>query len=529
VATSPFEPVGTIIAYAGDAITQQATLKSSGWLLCDGSEFDKDGEFQELFAAIGTAFGGTSSTFNVPWLQGVFLRGVSPAASSSDPDVASRTAMQPGGNIGPKVGSYQGYGTAPPRNTFQGRFKKQYSKSCAKIAGPDAATFGSGTNTATVSGGDFETRPWNKYVHFLIKYAELTFDQDYVEIPVGSVLAFAGPNFANSNSSWLSCNGDDYPPDNIADLNKAIGFAHGKAQNGNLVVPDYCGYFLRGVSADSGYDPDATTRVAPYSGSGAQSGGNTGNNVGSMQRFATASSPNGFTATVDKQLGGNNDKRGQVSGEPLCKWNGNNTTITLDGGGDKESRPTNMSVDYFIRSTVPDESLLPAGFVIAFAGNPASVDLGTRWLLCDGKATYNAAEFPDLFGAIGNIYGGAPNSGMFAVPNYQGQFLRGADRGANVDPDVPLRTYVGTAPSGAQPGDPGTLQPSATSCPQGSNKFTFSVPNLPIDTFNRSGGGASDSPAPTGNDYQNVSVTGGDGDTRPKNVYVYFLIKSTNS
>ncbi len=47
----------------------------------------------------------------------------------------------------------------------------------------------------------------------------------------------------------------------------------------------------------------------------------------------------------------------------------------------------------------------------------------TGYLKCDG-ATYLRTEYPDLFAAIGTIYG-STDSTNFKVPDFQGMFLRG--------------------------------------------------------------------------------------------------------
>ncbi len=64
---------------------------------------------------------------------------------------------------------------------------------------------------------------------------------------------------------------------------------------------------------------------------------------------------------------------------------------------------------------------VPAGTVIAFAGPDTNPPKG--YLLCNG-ATYNKADYPDLFNAIGTIYGG-DGASNFKVPDFKGVFLRG--------------------------------------------------------------------------------------------------------
>lgn len=60
-----------------------------------------------------------------------------------------------------------------------------------------------------------------------------------------------------------------------------------------------------------------------------------------------------------------------------------------------------------------------AGFVSPYGG--ANAPLG--WLLCDG-ATYQVADYPELYAVIGNEFGGGVTE--FRVPRIQGRFLQGA-------------------------------------------------------------------------------------------------------
>lgn len=52
-------------------------------------------------------------------------------------------------------------------------------------------------------------------------------------------------------------------------------------------------------------------------------------------------------------------------------------------------------------------------------------------LVCDGSE-YLAANYPELYGVLGNIYGGTPGT-SFIVPDYRGYFLRGLDTESVVD------------------------------------------------------------------------------------------------
>jgi Phage Tail Collar Domain len=88
----------------------------NGWLLCDGRELPTLPPYYELFLAIGSAWGAdkTGGKFNLPNLQGYFLRGVDPSRDHViDPDNNTRTNPY-GGNHGARVGSYQSFATALP-------------------------------------------------------------------------------------------------------------------------------------------------------------------------------------------------------------------------------------------------------------------------------------------------------------------------------------------------------------------------------------------------------------------------------
>ena len=96
---------GMIAPFAGPA-----DKIPDGWLLCDGSAVSRS-EYVNLYKAIGICWGNGdgSTTFNLPDLRGMFLRGVS-GESGKDEDADSRTMLleNGGGNTGNNVGSYQG-------------------------------------------------------------------------------------------------------------------------------------------------------------------------------------------------------------------------------------------------------------------------------------------------------------------------------------------------------------------------------------------------------------------------------------
>jgi microcystin-dependent protein len=70
-------PVGTIQIYPGASAP-------AGWMICDGSAVSKT-TYADLFAAIGTTYGDGGTTFNLPDLRGVFVRGLD-SGRGLDPD-----------------------------------------------------------------------------------------------------------------------------------------------------------------------------------------------------------------------------------------------------------------------------------------------------------------------------------------------------------------------------------------------------------------------------------------------------------
>lgn len=149
-------PAATVLPYAG-------TAAPTGYLMCDGSAVSRT-TYAALFTAIGITAGqgDGSTTFNVPDYRGRFLRGAN-GATSRDPDAASRTAMNTGGNTGNNVSSVQAdelkSHTHPQKGILQG---------AAGGATYNMDTPSVNRNDTAATGGN-ETRPINAYVNFIIK------------------------------------------------------------------------------------------------------------------------------------------------------------------------------------------------------------------------------------------------------------------------------------------------------------------------------------------------------------------------
>ena len=202
----PELPIGSIIAYAG--VVTHAWEEQNGWLRCDGRLLDStQPDNVALFEAIGFAWGGDGDfQFNVPDLQGFFLRGVDPIRQQepldtrvpfpADPDRDQRFPIRFGGNHGNKVGSAQLFGTALPQGTdnkfitkpagmhvhfmnFETAASRDVNGQNNTVAYPslygiDRPEFWPETHPAKdhrhdIEGGNNETRPLNAYVHWIIR------------------------------------------------------------------------------------------------------------------------------------------------------------------------------------------------------------------------------------------------------------------------------------------------------------------------------------------------------------------------
>ncbi len=174
---------------------------------------------------------------------------------------------------------------------------------------------------------------------------------------------------------WLFCNGDTVSRTKYAALFGSISIAHGAGDGVNTFnLPDYRGTFLRGVDHGAGRDPDASSRPA------ASSGGQAGDNAGSIQQDSFASHNHGGSVSLEDAnvtlqdpghrhpaifvaSGGGDyftvNNAFTTSSSNTFAYGGKATTgITLSqsahthtvtGDGGSETRPKNAYVDYIIK------------------------------------------------------------------------------------------------------------------------------------------------------------------------------------
>lgn len=182
-------------------------------------------------------------------------------------------------------------------------------------------------------------------------------------VPVGTVLPYAGDK-DNVPKGWLLCTGASVKQSDYPDLYKVIGTYYGKGSaSGEFNLPDYQGRFLRGVDHTGKVDPDIASRTTNNN-----NGGNTGKSaykVGSMQGYSS-SLPNNPIKLQD--TGAHTHKVKSMDAATLAygssgktqniwyPYGGGSQGTSQDGvhthnvtGGDKETRPTNVYVNFIIK------------------------------------------------------------------------------------------------------------------------------------------------------------------------------------
>jgi len=167
----------------------------------------------------------------------------------------------------------------------------------------------------------------------------------------------------SSPNGYLVCDGRSLSQTQYAALYQKIGTSFGDGTTGTVFgtpggsrfnLPDLRGRFLRGVDASAGNDPDTGARTAMAA------GGNTGNNVGSIQADAFKLHKHGIR--LSHETGGGHDSHGfpqvDMSG-PMVTHSENQADASestssgsgnpLVSSGGNESRPKNAYVNYIIK------------------------------------------------------------------------------------------------------------------------------------------------------------------------------------
>jgi len=210
------------------------------------------------------------------------------------------------------------------------------------------------------------------------------------------------------------------------------------------------------------------------------------------------------------------------------------------------------------------QTYLPTGCVIAFAGNPyltaptatpppsptvnpaqqasyTTIVESQGWMVCDGRQLVQGM-YGALFAVLGTQYNipGDDNTTVFRVPDYRGYFLRMVDMDSGNDPDAATRVL----PDGTKGPNIGSVEQDAlqyhlhpytqpdppASITLGTSGAATAVPNNqtqadtlePIADSTKTPPPPAQYPSTPPPDYSTIKTS---FETRPKNVYVYYLIK----
>lgn len=189
-------PVGAITAFAGyfdpsDSKMHYSAVEAWGWIPCDGRKLQVK-DFPELFNALGHLYGGSDGTFAVPDLRGMFLRGIAPDESKNSPpkDNPYKGSLENRQNAHGKPSSKLGSTQLDAMQTHMHSYKEPTGATPGKSGDAFAAVKPDLTGTPTdnldkapgkVKVSQYETRPANMFVYYLIKY---TYAIPAIEFPI---------------------------------------------------------------------------------------------------------------------------------------------------------------------------------------------------------------------------------------------------------------------------------------------------------------------------------------------------------
>ncbi len=184
-----------------------------------------------------------------------------------------------------------------------------------------------------------------------------------------------------------------------------------------------------------------------------------------------------------------------------------------------------MSVPYALNARKADSAIngVPPGTIVAFGGDTAHVPDG--WLLCDGQSlSTSEVKYKSLYAAIGTNWG-STSTGFFSLPYTWGLFLRGCTNGhPSSDPDAKNRTQVQT--NGNTGDKVGSFQ--LDSYASHTHGIRLEYGNGTSPSYPPGGTTSTVTNDKTGYPFNkagnSISIEGGN-ETRPKNIYVNYIIK----
>ena len=184
---------------------------------------------------------------------------------------------------------------------------------------------------------------------------------------------------------------------------------------------------------------------------------------------------------------------------------------------------------------------VPSGAVFCMA----VLTVPNGYLECDGRQDISRTTYAALFAAIGTQYGAGNGSTTFGIPDLRGEFIRGVDRGRNVDTGRSIGSSQAAAfgqhnhavdLTTSNKSLTGTLSVASSTMAQNPGTATGIFSKTGNQDANPGGGGgngqasnlaidASHDHTVTGNT-DNAGSTSNSNETRPRNIAMMYIIKT---
>lgn len=155
----------------------------------------------------------------------------------------------------------------------------------------------------------------------------------------------------------------------------------------------------------------------------------------------------------------------------------------------------------------------PIGAINAFGGTTAP----EAWLLCQGQAV-SRTDYAELFAIIGTAFGAGDGSTTFNVPDFRGEFLRGAGNNSH--------TNQGNG------GNVGTHQDATIHVHNynvENSTYNWMSPNASVRNIDASVSNTMYSNISAGSTVESATVNGARYTARPTNTSVNFIIKAKHA
>lgn len=433
-------PAGTVLAFAGASVP-------SGWAVTDGSCGYSSGANPDLYAAIGTIYGGTSGNFCIPDLRGRFPLGKAASGTGSTLGGSGGISLGATTTINlPSASFTYNWSESPPApgfashaHTWYGPWGAVWVKSgpcqycdnepyapvnyyatteSGSVSGISrSATSSTITPTVNVSYGD----PPYAVIRYIIALSATS----GANAPCGSLLASGsstvpsgalaadGTNAAGCLAAGYSGNLPDlrnrFPVGQAASGTGSTLGATGGAltQTHSLVLPN------QSATVSNSYS--ATINMSSPAHSDAESRGQAGDNSGCG---CYTSNPWGGSSPMSHN--GGSDNGAQYSSNTFTL----NTSTSAVGG--QTQNATSQSPWQAVKWIGYNSSgFAPAtGVITAYAGSSAP----NGWIFADGSCYATTGTYASLYAALGYTYGGS--GGTFCVPDLRGRLPLGAGTNA---------------------------------------------------------------------------------------------------